>query len=59
MNEDATKCPHCHSWSVYEDLMRYECFTCGHWGPSPDKIIYEPEMEYRPSGQVCRKPRAA
>lgn len=49
-------CPHCKSDdSVSEDLMRYSCIECGWWGPSPDKIIYEPEDELRESGQVPRR----
>lgn len=53
------KCSHCGDDSIIEDLMRYRCCECGWWGSSPAKMIYEPETEYRPSGQVCRKPRAA
>lgn len=56
---DFTRCPHCHDDAVTEGLSDFHCVTCGHWGPSPERIIYEPETEYRESGQVCRKPRAA
>jgi hypothetical protein len=59
MLNDFTICPNCHQQSVAEQLTCYQCVDCGHWGFSVNKIIYEPEQEYRPSGQVCRKPRAA
>lgn len=59
MNNEATKCPNCKRVSVFEDLEAFQCAECGHWGFSVNKIIYEPGAEFRPSGQVYRKPRAA
>ena len=53
---DLFRCPHClTNNSVGEELMRYSCIECGWWGPSPDKIVYEPDEEWRESGQVPRR----
>lgn len=57
--DNFTRCPRCEQMSVAEDIEAFQCVSCGQWGFAPDKLIYEPNAEFRQSGQVHRKPRAA
>jgi hypothetical protein len=59
MQSELTYCPNCRQRAVTEELDCFQCIECGQWGFAPDKIIYGPDAEYRASGQVYRKPRAA
>lgn len=61
MMTDSTTCPNCRQNDVTELDNRFQCMECGNWGYSRSNLPYSPEQpeNYRPSGQVCRKPRAA
>ena len=61
MLNDATACPNCRQKDVTELDNRFQCMECGSWGYSRSSLPYNPEQpeNYRPSGQVWRKPRAA
>lgn len=58
MAEVAANCSHCGSiGSVTEGMMQFQCVECGWWGPTPDKMIYEPgEDEDWRHGQVPPRP---
>lgn len=54
---DFPPCSHCgDKFGVTEGLMEFHCIECGWWGPSPDKIIYEPpeDSDFR-QGQVPKR----
>lgn len=61
MLTDSTKCPNCRKEAVTELDNCFQCMDCGRWGYSRRHLPYSPEQaeDYRQSGQVCRKPRAA
>ena len=60
MNND-TICPNCNQKSVAEYDNAFGCSECGSWGYSRNRLPYshEQSQDFRPSGQVARKPRAA
>lgn len=62
MHDYMTDCPHCRAQkTVVEFDNCFQCSECGRWGYSRQRLPYSHEQaeDYRPSGQVCRKPRAA
>lgn len=65
MHNDMTDCPRCNAKeTVGEYPSCFGCSDCGYWGPTADKIIYEPEEDFLGDahdfdGQVARRPAAA
>jgi hypothetical protein len=61
MTNEPTKCPNCRKQAVSELDNLFQCMECGNWGYAPERLPYGHEQaeDYRPSGQVYRRPRAA
>lgn len=58
MAEVTATCSHCHAAdSIAEGMTSFYCCECGWWGPTPDKMVYEPgeDDDWR-HGQVPRRP---